>query len=678
MADKRIGIVLGVSGEQQTAAAVETVGTRGASAFERLQTSVTRAGNAADFAETKVKKFGRGLNDASGAVQLISPLLGGLGTNFGSLAATVGNISDVFGTLSSILLKNPIGLAAVALTAGITAFAAFNTKAEEGTAATNKLAEAVTVAQDVLKKLGAEAERTSEEKLRLLQEAYAANIGKAGELNTQVEGLRQSLKAAQEPTGGLGQALAFLDFAGNAAKARFFKDELERLEPQLKSLASAAELLKNQIAQVNFDKAAEGLRSFLDEEDPKAAIQRRYDETIGAIDEAVRRGKGNLTEESANALVLAAERRRKAALDALKPAASGGGKAEVDQLPLQFERLRASLDPVTAAERDLANATLLLEQAQKAGLVTVEELADLKGRLADKAYQASEAGRAEAAAIGEGVAAAERAITPLEVYERQILNINKALDAGKISEEQAAKARDKVKDELEQASGESKSAAKNARELGLAFSSAFEDAIVGGKKTRDIIRGLGQDLLRVFIRRQLTEPLLEFFSVASKGGGKSGGGIFDGIGSLFSGGGSSGGGLFDGIGNFFGSIGSFLGFANGGIMTPSGSVPLRRYAGGGIADRPQLAMFGEGRTPEAYVPLQDGRSIPVTMQGGGSPAPSIYIDARGAQHGVESTIRRVVMGELLDQITETAVRGVASQANRGGSFSKTVGRRRGR
>ena len=57
-----------------------------------------------------------------------------------------------------------------------------------------------------------------------------------------------------------------------------------------------------------------------------------------------------------------------------------------------------------------------------------------------------------------------------------------------------------------------------------------------------------------------------------------------------------------------------INFAMGGIMTSHGSLPLNRYAGGGIADSPQLAMFGEGRMPEAYVPLPDGRSIPVTMR----------------------------------------------------------------
>ena len=60
---------------------------------------------------------------------------------------------------------------------------------------------------------------------------------------------------------------------------------------------------------------------------------------------------------------------------------------------------------------------------------------------------------------------------------------------------------------------------------------------------------------------------------------------------------------------------SMFGFANGGIMTPSGPLPLKSYANGGIANSPQLTLFGEGKTPEAYVPLPDGRSIPVSLSG---------------------------------------------------------------
>jgi hypothetical protein len=54
-------------------------------------------------------------------------------------------------------------------------------------------------------------------------------------------------------------------------------------------------------------------------------------------------------------------------------------------------------------------------------------------------------------------------------------------------------------------------------------------------------------------------------------------------------------------------------FANGGIMSANGVVPLKRYAQGGIARSPQMALYGE-RGPEAYVPLPDGRNIPVKVQ----------------------------------------------------------------
>lgn len=89
--------------------------------------------------------------------------------------------------------------------------------------------------------------------------------------------------------------------------------------------------------------------------------------------------------------------------------------------------------------------------------------------------------------------------------------------------------------------------------------------------------------------------------------------------------------LSSGLGGFFsgsrgpGNIGGTAGnlpalFADGGIMTSTGPVPLRRYAGGGVATGPQLALYGEGSHNEAYVPLPDGRSIPVNVKGNGASA----------------------------------------------------------
>ena len=92
-----------------------------------------------------------------------------------------------------------------------------------------------------------------------------------------------------------------------------------------------------------------------------------------------------------------------------------------------------------------------------------------------------------------------------------------------------------------------------------------------------------------------------------------------------------------GTGSFTGSL--LPTFAMGGIMTSNGPLKLRRYAAGGIASGPQLAMYGEGSRPEAYVPLPDGRTIPVTMRGGngGDVSVNVNVDASGSNVTGDST-----------------------------------------
>jgi hypothetical protein len=105
-------------------------------------------------------------------------------------------------------------------------------------------------------------------------------------------------------------------------------------------------------------------------------------------------------------------------------------------------------------------------------------------------------------------------------------------------------------------------------------------------------------------------------------------------------------------------ITSAFGFANGGIMTGDGPVPLKAYARGGIANSPQLAMFGEGSMPEAYVPLPDGRRIPVAMKGGGSSTNvTVNVDAKGTSvqgnagqgEALARAVAQAVQAELIRQ-----------------------------
>ena len=123
---------------------------------------------------------------------------------------------------------------------------------------------------------------------------------------------------------------------------------------------------------------------------------------------------------------------------------------------------------------------------------------------------------------------------------------------------------------------------------------ALVDFVMTGKLNfRNLALSIIQDLIRVQIQRAITLPLAN-------------------------------------------AVGSFFGFATGGVMTASGPMALRSYASGGIANSPQLALFGEGSKPEAYVPLPDGRSIPVTMSGGASGGDVFNISVSVSDAGASS------------------------------------------
>ncbi|HET9701765.1 MAG TPA: hypothetical protein VFP70_12660 [Burkholderiales bacterium] len=65
-----------------------------------------------------------------------------------------------------------------------------------------------------------------------------------------------------------------------------------------------------------------------------------------------------------------------------------------------------------------------------------------------------------------------------------------------------------------------------ARELGMTFSSAFEDAVIEGKKFSEVLKGLADDIGRLILRKSITEPLAAGASAALGGFGEWLKGIF--------------------------------------------------------------------------------------------------------------------------------------------------------
>jgi hypothetical protein len=185
--------------------------------------------------------------------------------------------------------------------------------------------------------------------------------------------------------------------------------------------------------------------------------------------------------------------------------------------------------------------------AEKKSTATDKEVAASK----EKVFDALRKEDAELNAIAEST---RQMLDPSRQYMQQIEQINEALRANKLTTEEAAEAIAKLKAEATDASLndffkeiDAKQAENNraieekaerakdaARELNMTFSSAFEDAIVNGEKFSSVLDGLGKDLLRLALRKNITEPLFN----AMFSSGSSGAGIFGSlIGGMFADGG---------------------------------------------------------------------------------------------------------------------------------------------
>lgn len=145
-----------------------------------------------------------------------------------------------------------------------------------------------------------------------------------------------------------------------------------------------------------------------------------------------------------------------------------------------------------------------------------------------------------------------------------------------------------------------------AKDLGLTFSFAFEEAIIGGEKFREVVKGLAKDILGLFVRQTLTEPLAN--SIAGLFGGSDGG-----------------------------FLAKLFGRAAGGPVSPT-----------------QAYMVGE-EGPEMFVPARSGVILPNgTSFGGGGTTINQVINV---STGVAATVRAEIVS-MLPTIQRVTVSGV--------------------
>lgn len=419
-------------------------------------------------------------------------------------------------------------------------------------------------------------------------------LGPQDPFKTQTENLaalRQELEQIQRmrkqggDTTAFGESLLGLNDAAQSAQQR-------QLEVNIRYLERLREIRRQQALAIT------GGARDLDPRDIRAAPQRP-------------RGLDFKTTEQQKAEEEAGKARQRAAeeyarvIDQIKLRLDGElfsleKATELDKLRAELARTRG-LKPedrtrLEAQAKELDN----IRAAQRIGKETADrakddaEVAAARNKVeAEEVNKIAEATERLAKARAEALERTFSATAPgrLEEQRAELLRLQELFEKGRFGDPNSAEAQSAVSKELARAAGLEEATKKTSdagRQLGLTFQSAFEDAVIAGKKFQDVLGAIGQDIARIILRKSVTEPLLLPLGTAI------GGGIDKFIGGLFK-------------------------------------------AGGGPVSGGSPYIVGE-QGPELFIPGSSGSIMPAGNFGG----VTIHIDARGADLGAETRLRAAI------------------------------------
>lgn len=354
----------------------------------------------------------------------------------------------------------------------------------------------------------------------------------------------------------------------------------------------------------------------------------------GALDRVLSRAEDIARERIAEEQIKAAqEAAARGTLGRTGENKSGAGAAREFEELLDKLRQEQAILMLGNSEREIQNELLKIEK-------------DLKRELTETETERVESLLRETQALKRQAELLDEINAPLQDYKDSISDLNALLDRGSISlEEYNKQVRDARIDLLEQqntiAAGAERAILKfqrTAQDVGSAteriFSSAFDglsDAVarfaIDGENTfGDFLKSVGRQIIS-FMTSQAVSQLLGIFGTATGGVGGGGGGA-----------GSS---LLSGAGSFLGSL---LGFQTGGQFTVGG-------AGG-----PDSQLVAFRATPGESVSISRPQDVQRGAQG--NSGGYYYIDARGAENGVEEKVREVLRQERPGIVNDAVGRSV--------------------
>lgn len=361
--------------------------------------------------------------------------------------------------------------------------AVFGKRAGEVAPLLNDIASAGEVAARVTAEQAAQAEKLTKEWNALAVQAESVGIAIANRIVPAFNTLIDTVERYRQKSGGIGKGLA------NLAE--------DVIDPQ--SVLS----LEKQIA----DKARELARA-RDEGD--AARERTLTGEIVQLNERLRLQKA-LVAETKKANDEAAKIGSRGKIDA------SGIKAKEPASP----RSRGRDPEADAIENRMRLAREADAESEDIARNNKRRFEDTLDRLLDE-DKAREQANAE---LQKTIQRYEDMADPLAVYRRELGEIDRLEAQGALNAETASKARAAVSNDLQEAAerlnGTLREQDDIGRQLGMTFASAFEDAIIKGESLRDVLKGMAQDIARLYIRKSITEPAANYLSGIFSGSGSA-------------------------------------------------------------------------------------------------------------------------------------------------------------
>ncbi|MGH7310678.1 MAG: tape measure protein, partial [Candidatus Rokuibacteriota bacterium] len=207
------------------------------------------------------------------------------------------------------------------------------------------------------------------------------------------------------------------------------------------------------------------------------------------------------------------------------------------QITSVFEQTRTPLEQFTAEVQRL--------QALQAQGLDVDTFGRAIGQAATELGRATPALQAWNAEQERGRQLTESLRTPQELYNDSIRELVELFQGAAIGGETFDRGVAAAANSLQDATAQTHEMSTAAHDLGLTFSSAFEEAVLGANRFSEVLQGLLQDLARIALRLLIMQPLIE-----ALGGTKTIPGLLSGLGT---------------------AIRGLFGFQHGGSFTVGGS-----------------------------------------------------------------------------------------------------------